>query len=357
MFFFNSRKFSNEIENRIRTLPRFNHQNSIRRIPKSIFDLVVDKTLSISELHYTLEDLSAKTFVEPIIFEEWEEILIDKKQIIFYGPPGTGKTFIAIQFSKYLRNKYGGDYKIVQFHPSYNYEDFIEGIKPQLDSKRHINYEPSDGIFKEFCNEAKLEKSKKFILIIDEINRGNLPKIFGELMFSLEYRDFEKEVVLPYSKGNFTIPSNVWIVATMNSADRSIALVDYALRRRFYFIELMPQRSILEKYFDKNQPVDIEKERILDFFDKINETISDDNMGKYYQLGHSYFMITDKKLDKHRLKRIWNYGIRPMLEEYYFEDANRISKLEEDLEMLLKQSKDSLKKSENGKNSDTIIRT
>ena len=265
-----------------------------------------------------------------------EEILNDKKQIIFYGPPGTGKTFIATQFSRYLISKYGGEYRLVQFHPSYNYEDFIEGIKPKLDSQKQINYESSDGIFKEFCKKAQSEKSRRFIMIIDEINRGNLPKIFGELLFSLEYRDFDKGLLLPYSKENFVIPGNIYLIATMNSADRSIALVDYALRRRFYFIELMPQRKILQKFLERSQPPGVQKENILDFFDKINKTISDDNLGKYYQLGHSYFMTSDK-LDNRRLKRIWDYAIKPMLEEYYFEDPNRITELEDDLKAFSKE--------------------
>jgi hypothetical protein len=326
---------SAEFEDKIRVLPKFNIQNSIRRIPKSIFDLVVNEFQS--EHPYTLEELSAKSFIEPNIFEEWEELLNDKKQIIFYGPPGTGKTFVATEFSKYLISKYGGTYEIVQFHPSYSYEDFVEGIKPRI-KNGILEYAAEDAIFKKFCRRATLNSLEKYILIIDEINRGNLSKIFGELVYSLEYRGEEgrsrKQISLPYTNEHFTIPENIWIIGTMNSADRSIALVDYALRRRFYFIELMPNADILDAFFTVT-PSLINKYRIIQFFKDINETITkDEKLGRHFQLGHSYFMRAN--MDEKMIKRIWRYAVKPILEEYYFEEQDQIDKFEQLLKQTIK---------------------
>src|SRR5205823_437816 len=132
----------------------------------------------------------------------------------------------------------------------------------------------------------------KYILVIDEINRANLPKVFGELIYSLEYRDEEKAVTLPYTQESFSIPLNLWIIGTMNSADRSIALIDYALRRRFYFVELMPDVEILERFLTKNS-IKLDKEHIKNFFNFINSAISnDERLGRHFQLGHSHFMKT-----------------------------------------------------------------
>lgn len=266
---------------------------------------------------YTIQELCNKTFMKREMIQEYEHLLLNKRQIIFYGPPGTGKTFLAIEFSKYLADKYGGQYKIIQFHPSYGYEDFIEGIRPYTTERDDLNYKTTDSVFKDYCNMAK-QNYGKYILIIDEINRGNLPKIFGELLYSLEYRDpnGSEDVQLPYSKEMFRIPENILIIGTMNSADRSTALVDYALRRRFYFISIMPSHDILMQFLNKNRITLRIKNEIINIFDRINSDIKE-NIGSQFQLGHSYFM--NKSTDVKEIIRIWRYSIRPILEEYYFD--------------------------------------
>ena len=228
-------------------------------------------------------------------------------------PQGTGKTFLAMEFSKYLISKYGGEYKIVQFHPSYGYEEFIEGIKPKL-TNGQLDYQPVDGIFKTLVKSAARNPTKRFIVIIDEVNRGNLSKIFGELIFSLEYRGYSNKVILPYTNESFTIPDNLWIIGTMNSADRSIPLVDYALRRRFYFIEFMPDVEILYKCLlkDRYQPLAVSADKIKLFFANLNKTIADDEkLGRHYQLGHSY--LIKERLDEAKIRTIWKYDIIPLL--------------------------------------------
>lgn len=313
----------NTLENEITSQKSYNGQYSIVEIPKSLFNRLIQKdSYSMQELEKTTS-LTAKTFAE------WESILNEKKQAIIYGPPGTGKTFVASEFAKYISAKYGGRYDVIQFHPSYSYEDFIEGIKPKL-VKGNITYEPTDGTFKEFCKCAARadRKDAKYILLIDEINRGNLSKIFGELIYSLEYRGLGREVILPYTKELFTIPDNVWIIGTMNSADRSIAVVDYALRRRFYFIDFMPSVAILTKFLD-SKSVTLNKEerkQLVNMFNEVNLQISSiPSLGPQCQIGHSYFMRENLSIPL--IRQIWKYAVKPILEEYFFENPNEAQSL------------------------------
>ncbi len=220
-----------------------------------------------------------------------------------------------------------GKTKLVTFHPSYGYEDFVEGIKPiPVNEGAQIKYESAPGILKQIVEEAKKEPNKRFVLLVDEINRGNIAKIFGELIHCLEYRGEQHKVTLPYSQEDFYLPNNVFIIGTMNSADRSIALVDYALRRRFCFIEFMPKEKILEDWLSASV-INIDKAKIVECLRKINAEISSDpKLGKHFQIGHSYFM--QKGLDEKKIDQIWKYDIKPLLEEYYFEDTDAIAKIQ-----------------------------
>jgi len=272
----------------------------------------------------TLERLQEETLLGAEFFRTIARLLEDKRQVIFYGPPGTGKTYVAKKFAVYFAGT-SESTEIVQFHPSYAYEDFVEGIKPKP-SGTQVTYPVEDGIMKSTCSKATRMPDQRFVLVIDEINRGNIPKVFGELIHCLEYRGRDHYVRLPYSQQQFYIPENLYIIGTMNSADRSIALVDYALRRRFSFIEFFPQLDVLKQWLERNG-IQIEEQKVIDLLAKMNERISqDDKLGEYFQIGHSYFM--KKNLNMDGLSDVWNYSVMPLLKEYFFEDKEALDYFE-----------------------------
>lgn len=270
----------------------------------------------------TLEDLAKDTYMPLKMLEEVEVLLNEKKQLIFYGPPGTSKTFVARKFSEYFAHGLE-NVEIVQFHQSYSYEDFVEGIKPILSESGQSNgFARQPGLFKKFVKKCMDNPDRNFVLIIDEINRGNISKIFGELIYLLEYRN--EKISLTYSPEEpFKIPNNLFIIGTMNSADRSIAFVDYAMRRRFYFINFYPdpRGDILYSWFAKNN-IKIDPSLIVNLLNKINEKITS-QLGKEYQIGHSYFMV--KELDRSKLERIIDYAIIPLFEQYFFGRKQKVS--------------------------------
>lgn len=260
---------------------------------------------------------------------------------ILYGPPGTGKTYNSVFYSlgiieknesvfkskndnevfkKFKEYKEKNLIKFITFHQSYGYEDFIEGIRPQLENEsKDLNYIIHSGIFKDMCNKAKNDKENNYVLIIDEINRGNISKIFGELISLIEpsKREGEKEemeVILPYSKESFTIPKNLYIIGTMNTADRSIALLDIALRRRFNFIEIMPQYNILK---------DIENIKIASLLSTINERI-EFFFDREHTIGHSYFLNINTFED---LVNVFKNSIIPLLQEYFYDDFEKVKSI------------------------------
>jgi 5-methylcytosine-specific restriction enzyme B len=230
--------------------------------------------------------------------------IVRKGQAIFYGPPGTGKTFIAQHLAKHLISGGNGFYDLVQFHPSYSYEDFVQGIRPKS-RDGSLSYPVVPGRFKEFCREAA-KRNNLCVLIVDEINRADLSRVFGELMYLLEYR--EEEVPLA-GGGKFRIPENVRLIRTMNTADRSIALVDHALRRRFAFLELYPDYDLLRKYQSKTGfPV----EGLIEELRKLNRRIDD----RHYEVGITFFLHQHLEAE---LEDIWRMEIEPYLEEYFFD--------------------------------------
>ena len=209
--------------------------------------------------------------------------------------------------------------KFITFHQSYGYEDFIEGIRPYLDDKsKDLKYILHSGIFKDICNKAKNDRQNNYVLIIDEINRGNISKIFGELISLIEAskREGSKEkleVILPYSKESFTIPKNLYILGTMNTADRSIALLDIALRRRFYFIEMMPRYDI----FKDIKINDIDLGLLLSTINERIEFLLD----REHTIGHSYFLNISSFED---LTSVFKNSIMPLLTEYFYDDFEKI---------------------------------
>lgn len=248
--------------------------------------------------------------------EEWlievVEQIIQSKQVIFYGPPGTGKTYIGKAIAYHLASK--DNTEIIQFHPSFSYEDFIEGFRPNVDDSGSVILQKVDGPLKTIAIKARSNPDKKYVLIIDEINRGNLAKIFGELYFLLEYRN--EEISLMYSKSEkFSLPENLIFIGTMNTADRSIALVDSAIRRRFRFIHLDPTAEpcsqILQKWLAENEMPTLAGE----VFENLNNSLA-----KYdFSVGPAYFM-KQKLHNRDALNLIWKYSIEPLLEEYFYGD-------------------------------------
>jgi 5-methylcytosine-specific restriction enzyme B len=245
---------------------------------------------------------------------EVRDLLWDERQLIFYGPPGTGKTYLALKLAEFLG---GGpeQVKLVQFHPSYAYEDFFEGFRPQEDPEtRQVAFRLTAGPLRELADLASREGNRHVphFLIIDEINRANLAKVFGELYFLLEYRN--QTVRLTYSGDDFSLPRNLFVIGTMNTADRSIALVDAAMRRRFAFVELSPRaeptRGLLRRWLEDKEKGDLEP---ADLLDALNARIGDPD----FQIGPSYLMKPGVYRDG-GLERAWRTKILPLLEEHHY---------------------------------------
>lgn len=261
---------------------------------------------------YSLQQFVDDTSFSATEIESWVRALERKQQVIFYGPPGTGKTFVAQHLAAHWIGGGNGFKDLVQFHPAYAYEDFMQGLRPRQHPNGGLDYPMVAGRFLEFCEKARA-RSGRCVLIVDEINRANLARVFGELMYLLEYRDQE----IPLAGGTaFRIPGNVYLIGTMNTADRSIALVDHALRRRFAFLGLYPNMNVLQQYHSKQQPA-FPVEKLVYVLDRINQQIND----PHYAVGVSFFMRPD--LEKH-IGDIWQTEIEPYLEEYFFDQRQKV---------------------------------
>jgi len=261
-------------------------------------------------------DAVTPTIAENLLVD-WQELakivdlLWERKQIILYGPPGTGKTYLATRLARHLTDD--GAVKLVQFHPSFTYEDFFEGFRPEPGGSGTLTFTLRAGPFRDFAEVAAANPTTAYILIIDEINRANLAKVFGELYFLLEYRD--ESISLQYSPDKeFTLPQNLFIIGTMNTADRSIARIDTAMRRRFAFVQLDPRippvKGLLSRWLDKHH-LPQEAARLLD---ELNQRIEDADAA----IGPSYLM--DEKIYQRPdgLDRVWQHWIMPLLEDLFY---------------------------------------
>ena len=275
----------------------------------------------------SLSDLASSLYFPDTSFlEEIQFLLEEKRQVIFQGPPGTGKTFVAKAISEHLAGS-NDRVTLVQFHPSYAYEDFVEGYRPIILENGHPSFALQPGPLKRIAKAAMNDKQSLHFLVIDEINRGNLGKIFGELYYLLEYRD--QPVRLQYSGEEdepFKLPENLYIIGTMNTADRSIALVDLALRRRFSFVNFSvseePIKGLLGRWLDAHELGHMKW--VVDIVNHANDKLDDRDAA----IGPSYFMRTSDgtaRLDDSYVGRIWQHDILPYIEERLFGERDRLA--------------------------------
>lgn len=284
------------------------------------------------EMHL-FDEYNRGKFLEDVFMDEEEyhkllTLLLYKKNIILQGAPGVGKTFLAKRFAYSLIGKKDDRYiEIVQFHQSYSYEDFIMGYKPVDEG-----FELKTGSFYNFCKKAEKDEDpqSKYFFIIDEINRGNLSKIFGELMVLIEADKRNEKVKLAYKDELFTVPKNVYIIGMMNTADRSLALMDYALRRRFCFYEIEPAfgKAKFRNHILQYLKVAGVANRVVDKLVELNNKIADENtsgLGKGFCIGHSYFCTppVENQSEEEWYDIIIDYEIAPLLEEYWWDDKGR----------------------------------
>ena len=284
-------------------------------------DTIDDDEESIIEYpSYGAEDFLEEVFMDADSYETLVALVKNKKNVILQGAPGVGKTFVAKRLAYSMMGmKDPNRVMMVQFHQSYSYEDFIMGFRP---SER--GFELKRGAFYNFCKDAEIDSENEYFFIIDEINRGNLSKIFGELFMLIESDKRGVELQLLYSDEKFSVPSNVYIIGMMNTADRSLAMLDYALRRRFAFFEMKPGFDT-DGFKEYRMGLASEKfDRLINCVDSLNAAITaDESLGEGFCIGHSYFCNL-KKATNQALARIVEFELIPLLREYWFDEPLKV---------------------------------
>lgn len=294
-------------------------------------DIVLNEKEQGKSVKYDKKQFLNEVFIDESKLNTLTHLLKKKKNIILQGAPGTGKTFTAKRIAYVMMGeKRDNHIKIIQFHQNYSYEDFVMGYKP-VDG----GFQLQEGVFYEFCNKASKKPKEDYFFIIDEINRGNLSKIFGELLQLIEKDYRNKPITLAYNKKEFFVPDNVYIIGMMNTADRSLALIDYALRRRFSFVEMLPG-------FDSNGFVKYQEEKnnhafdmLIDKVKELNDTITkDSSLGSGFCIGHSYF-ITNDVIDDEWIQEVIEYDLLPTLKEYWFDNEKMYNTWEKALKEVI----------------------
>lgn len=317
-----------------------NPQGSLFKLTPGEYDFILDLIREENPLSeerpvetYSRDDFLNDVYMTEERYDRLASVLRNKKNVILQGAPGVGKTFAARRLAwSLMGEKDDNRIEFVQFHQNYSYEDFMMGYKPQGDT-----FELKYGVFYRFCQKAANRPDREFFFIIDEINRGNMSKIFGELLMLIErdYRDHK--VTLAYNGLPFSVPSNLYIIGMMNTADRSLAMIDYALRRRFSFFEMGPG-------FDSEGFVAYQKSLESDTFDELVKRVKelnaeiarDKSLGRGFCIGHSYFCGHDSCSDVW-LREVVDYDILPMLSEYWFDDEDRVTHWESVLHEVFQQ--------------------
>lgn len=283
----------------------------------------LDELEEVTYDSYIREDFLSEVFMNEEQYDNLVALLKNKKNIILQGPPGVGKTYMAKRLAYSMIGERNIErVKMVQFHQSYSYEDFIEGFRPAQEGE---GFEIKKGAFHDFCREAEKDIENDYFFIIDEINRGNLSKIFGELLMLIENDKRGHQLQLLYSDDKFSVPSNVYIIGMMNTADRSLAILDYALRRRFAFYDLQPafqstgfsnyQEALANKSFDA----------LVQTIASLNlEIENDESLGAGFAIGHSY-LSNIKEITGNELDNIIEYEIIPLISEYWFDELNKVN--------------------------------
>ncbi len=299
-----------------------NQQGSFFKVTEDEYDIIMEMVRAenpIKELgkkdKYSKDDFLDDVFVTKQDYEQLEALLLRKKNLILQGAPGVGKTFAAKRLAYAMMGEKDEDRIMqVQFHQNYSYEDFVMGYRPNEDG----GFDLKEGVFYHFCRVAATDKEHKYFFIIDEINRGNLGKIFGELLMLIEkdYRDTPMQ--MSYMDKRFAVPSNVYIIGMMNTADRSLAMIDYALRRRFSFFEMKPAFDSpgFKEYIAKKH--DLQLNNLVKAITELNKVIANDaSLGTGFCIGHSYLCDLE---GSYNLESIVEYDIIPMLREYWFDN-------------------------------------
>lgn len=272
---------------------------------------------------YSMEDFLNEVYICEDEYFTLLNLLKNKKNLIIQGAPGVGKTFLAKRLAYSIMGLKDVDRcMMIQFHQSYSYEDFIMGFRPSKEG-----FELKNGSFYNFCKKAEEDDENDYFFIIDEINRGNISKIFGELFMLIENdkRGDKNKIRLVYSDELFFIPKNVYIIGLMNTADRSLAMIDYALRRRFAFFDLKPGFSS-EGFIQYQKEInDSEFDNLIENIKNLNEEIKkDESLGEGFAIGHSYFANLNSEDIDEKLNYIINHEIIPLLNEYWFDEPEKV---------------------------------
>lgn len=269
---------------------------------------------------YTADDFLQDVYMDEERYQTLKALLLTKKNVILQGAPGVGKTFAAKRLAySIMEEKDTSRVQMVQFHQSYSYEDFIMGFRPA-----ESGFTLKKGVFYEFCRKAEEDDERPYFFIIDEINRGNLSKIFGELFMLIESDKRGVELQLLYADEQFSIPSNIYIIGMMNTADRSLAMLDYALRRRFAFFEMPPAFSSAGFQSYKARINNIKFDRLVETVERLNREITeDDSLGEGFQIGHSYF-CTNINISDEWMCSVVEFELIPLLKEYWFDEPAKV---------------------------------